>query len=143
MKLSYAESLFEPTPPGSRGLVKGNRNEIEGKQFIGYHDEFVPDGAPAPLFRPLWWRTYRYIQLEIETKSEPLTIDDLTATAVGYPFERRAKFDSDAAGARPHPRRRLAHRPPLRARDLHGLPVLRAAPVRRRHARAVPGVAVQ
>jgi alpha-L-rhamnosidase len=95
VKLSYAESLFEPTPPGSRGLVKGNRGEIDGKQFIGYHDEFVADGAPGRLFRPLWWRTYRYIQLEIETKGEPLTIDDLRTTAVGYPFERHAKFDSD------------------------------------------------
>ena len=55
-----------------------------------------PMASPAALFRPLWWRTYRYIQLEIETKSEPLTIDDLRATAVGYPFERRARFESDA-----------------------------------------------
>jgi alpha-L-rhamnosidase len=96
VKLSYAESLFEPTPPGSRGLVKGNRNEVDGKQFIGYHDEFVADGAPGRVFRPLWWRTYRYIQLEIETNSEPLALDALNATAVGYPFERRAKFESDA-----------------------------------------------
>jgi alpha-L-rhamnosidase len=93
---SYAESLFEPTPPGRRGLVKGNRNEIEGKQFIGYHDEFVPDGAQGRVFRPLWWRTYRYLQLDIETRSEPLIVDSVTATAVGYPFERRAKFDSEA-----------------------------------------------
>jgi hypothetical protein len=75
---------------------KGNRNETEGKQFIGYRDEFVTDGQARRTFQPLWWRTYRYLQLEIETKDEPLTIDGLAATAVSYPFERRAKFESDA-----------------------------------------------
>ncbi len=96
VKISYAESLFEPTPPGSRSLVKGNRNDVDGKQFIGYRDEFVADGQAGRTFRPLWWRTYRYLQLEIETKGEPLTIDNLRATAVGYPFDRRARFESDA-----------------------------------------------
>jgi alpha-L-rhamnosidase len=95
IRIGYAESLFEPNTPTQRGLVKGNRNEVEGKQFIGSHDEFVADGA-ARVFRPLWWRTYRYINLTIETKAEPLTIESLNATAVGYPFERRAKFDADA-----------------------------------------------
>src|SRR3712207_8969110 len=38
--------------------------------------------------------------------------------------------------ARTRPRRRLAHGARLRARDVHGLPLLRAATVRRRHARA-------
>jgi len=93
VRIWYAESLFEPTT--GRGLVKGNRNEVEGKQFIGSHDEFVPDGR-ALVFRPLWWRTYRYIQLEIETKREPILIESLNATAVGYPFTRRARFDSEA-----------------------------------------------
>jgi alpha-L-rhamnosidase len=92
VRIWYAESLFEPTT--GRGLVKGNRNEIEGKQFIGSHDEFIPDGR-AFVFRPLWWRTYRYIQLEIETKREPLLIESLNATAVGYPFTRRARFESE------------------------------------------------
>jgi len=91
IRIGYAESLFEP----GRGMVKGNRNEIEGKQFIGSHDEFLADGG-ARVFRPLWWRTYRYIQLDIETKGEPLTLDSLNAVAVGYPFERRATFDSNA-----------------------------------------------
>ena len=75
-------------------LDKGNRNEIEGKQFIGNHDEFVADGGARRTFRPLWWRTYRYLELDVETKDQPLTVDDLTATYVGYPFERRAAFDA-------------------------------------------------
>jgi hypothetical protein len=84
--LRYAEALYPKT----------NRDEIEGKQFIGYSDRFTADGQSGRMFRPLWWRTYRYLQLEIETKAEALTIQDLRATAVGYPFERRARFESDA-----------------------------------------------
>ncbi|HUB34099.1 MAG TPA: hypothetical protein VMA31_13755, partial [Bryobacteraceae bacterium] len=96
IRIGYAESLYEPQRPGVRGLDKGNRNEVEGKRFIGYRDQFAPDGGAARAFRPLWWRTYRYIQLEIETAAAPLTIDDLRATYVGYPFVRRARFESDS-----------------------------------------------
>lgn len=97
VKMWYAETLFEPQRAGTRGLDKGNRNDVEGKRFIGFYDEFVADGGRGRSFRPLWWRTYRYLQLEIETKGEPLTIEDLHATFTGYPFERRARFESDSA----------------------------------------------
>jgi len=90
VRLRYAESLYEP---GRRG-VKGNRDEVEGKEFVGYRDEFLPDGGVHRTFRPLWWRTYRYLELTIETKDDPLTVEDLRATYVGYPFERRADFDA-------------------------------------------------
>ncbi len=96
IRIGYAESMFEPQRPGTRGLEKGNRNDVEGKRFIGYSDEFLPDGGAGRAFRPLWWRTYRYMQLEIETRGDALTIDDLRATYVGYPFQRSARFESDA-----------------------------------------------
>jgi len=93
VKLRYAETLFEPRKPGARALEKGNRNQVEGKEFLGNNDEFVADGGARRSFRPLWWRTYRYLELDIETKDQPLTVDDLRATYVGFPFERRAIFD--------------------------------------------------
>jgi alpha-L-rhamnosidase len=92
VRIGYAEALFQPATNG-RGMEKGNRNEVEGKRFIGYHDEFVADGGAARTFRPLWWRTYRYIELDVQTKDAPLTIDDLEATYTGYPFVRRARFE--------------------------------------------------
>ena len=49
---------------------------------------------PRRVFRPLWWRTYRYLQLEIETRDEPVTVEGITATATGFPFVRKAKFDA-------------------------------------------------
>ncbi len=91
--LGYAESLYLPAARGSFSREKGNRNEVEGKQFIGARDQFIADGGSRRTFRPLWWRAYRYLELDIETKDSRLTIEDLQATYVGYPFERRAQFD--------------------------------------------------
>jgi hypothetical protein len=90
--IGYAESLFLP---GFRN--KGNRNEIEGKQFIGMQDVFLVDGGSHRFFEPLWWRTWRYLQLTIETQDEPLTIDDLRGIYTGYPFARKARFDAGSA----------------------------------------------
>jgi hypothetical protein len=89
VRMRYAEALFKTSP-----REKGNRNEIDGKEFIGNYDEFVLDGGPRRAFRPLWWRTYRYLQLEIETRDEPVTVEGITATATGFPFVRKAEFDA-------------------------------------------------
>jgi hypothetical protein len=96
VRMRYAEALFQPAASGSRSMEKGNRDEVEGKVFIGSHDEFVSDGGPRRSFRPLWWRTYRYLELDIETKQDPLTVDDLLAAYAGFPFQRRASFDAAA-----------------------------------------------
>ena len=90
--IAYAETLWLPN-----GRDKGNRDEIEGKVFRGNHDVFVPDGGRQRLFRPLWWRTFRYLQLTIATADQPLTLEDLRSTFTAYPFERRARFESDDA----------------------------------------------
>lgn len=87
IELGYSEALY-----GKEG--KGNRNDIEGKTFVGYYDHFISDGGNKRLFRPLWWRTYRYVDLQITTKDEPLTIEDLRGTYTAYPFEMKAKFDA-------------------------------------------------
>lgn len=87
--LRYAEALWQP---GTR--LKGDREEVEGREFRGYADLFLPDGGARRTFRPLWWRTYRYLELTLETADEPLTIEDLSGVSTAYPFERRARFDA-------------------------------------------------
>ncbi|HEY3377551.1 MAG TPA: alpha-L-rhamnosidase C-terminal domain-containing protein, partial [Armatimonadota bacterium] len=89
IQLGYAEALYLK---GQRG--KGNRNEVEGKDFIGNHDVVIADGGDHRVFRPLWWRTWRYMELTVETKDEPLSIEDLRGIYTGYPFERKARFDA-------------------------------------------------
>ena len=93
IRLRYAEALFT----GPKGNDKGHRDEVTGKTFAGYGDEFLLDGGPRRLLRPLWWRTYRYIELTIETEDDPLVLHDIRSVYTGYPFERTARFAADRA----------------------------------------------
>lgn len=89
VKITYAESLFD-----SKNL-KGNRNEITGKSIKGYYDVFMPDGGADRLFRPLWMRTFRYIQFDITTGSQPLVLNKLQSVFTAYPFKENAVFTSN------------------------------------------------
>jgi len=94
----YAESLYLPKTGRDPSPVKGNRNDVAGKQFYGPSDTFIADGGSHRMYRPLYWRTYRYLELDVETGDQRLTLEDLKATFTGYPFERRAEFQvSDSA----------------------------------------------
>jgi alpha-L-rhamnosidase len=92
ISLGYAESLYAK---GSKGVIKGNRNEVEGKEFVGRIDSVIADGSQGRSFTTLNFRTYRYIRLIVKTKNEPLVIDDLYGTFTGYPFKRTAIFNTD------------------------------------------------
>ncbi|MDW7690671.1 family 78 glycoside hydrolase catalytic domain [Flammeovirgaceae bacterium SG7u.111] len=88
IKVTYAEALYD------ENQQKGNRNEVKGRKIIGYHDAFLPDGGEDRMFRPLWLRTFRYVQLDIETTSEALHIKDYKHIFTAYPFEQNAQFES-------------------------------------------------
>lgn len=89
IQLTYAESLFD------KAGNKGQRNEIENKEIKGNYDVFLPDGGKDRHFRPLWFKTYRYLQLDIETGDEELVLQDLYGSKTGYPFELKASFNSN------------------------------------------------
>ena len=88
IQLTYAEALMDEK------RQKGNRNEIEGRKIFGNQDIFRPDGSANRIFKPLWFRTYRYIELEIITKDKPLIINDFHGLKTGYPFQENASFSS-------------------------------------------------
>lgn len=88
VRIRYAEALYEKTE--GRVRSKGDRGEVENREFVGYYDEFLLDGGPNRLYRPLWWRTWRYLELTIETAGEPMTVEDIAATFTAYPFENRS-----------------------------------------------------
>ncbi len=71
---------------------KGNRNDIEGKYIKGYVDIFYPEGGYNRIYSPLWFRTYRYMQLDIETKEQELVINSIEGEYTAYPFEEKAYF---------------------------------------------------
>lgn len=89
IKITYSESLLDAK------RQKGNRNDVKGKSVFGNYDLFIADGGDNRLFRPLWFRTWRYMQIEIETKDEPLVIDDFKSEFTAYPLKENGVFESD------------------------------------------------
>jgi alpha-L-rhamnosidase len=89
ISLTYAEALYTKFP------MKGNRNEVDGKIMTGRMDSVISDGTTGQQFTPLSWRTYRYLQLRVTTKSEALTIVDISGTFIGYPFKQNASLQTD------------------------------------------------
>jgi alpha-L-rhamnosidase len=89
LRLTYQEALVD------EHFDKGNRDEIEGKRMVGLSDEVLPDGSGGRTFEPLWWRTWRYLQIDVATADEPLSIDGVRAFATGYPFEEEARLATD------------------------------------------------
>ncbi len=95
--MGYAEALYidEGDKKNWRAQNrKGNRNETEGKRFSGVKDEVISNGLKGQEYSPLWWRTWRYLQLEISTSDEDLVIDDVYGLFSGFPFELKASFDA-------------------------------------------------
>jgi hypothetical protein len=86
--LTYAEALYD------KDQHKGDRDEIGDRAALGMSDSFLPDGGAHRSFQPLWWRTWRYLDLDIQTAGEPLELESLTAQFTAYPFEERAAFQS-------------------------------------------------
>lgn len=89
IKMSYAEGMMDAD------RQKGHRDSINGRSVMGFDDIFIADGGLHRMFRPLWFRTYRYLQLDIETKGEALILEDLYGMFTGYPFEAKGNFVSD------------------------------------------------
>ncbi|MEJ7644709.1 MAG: alpha-L-rhamnosidase C-terminal domain-containing protein [Chryseolinea sp.] len=99
VSMAYSEGLYIRKNENISGfwlptLPKGNRNEIDGKVFIGRTDSLISDGTANQEYTPLTWRTYRYINVVISTKDEPLVIEDLYGKFTGYPFVQNAKLQS-------------------------------------------------
>jgi alpha-L-rhamnosidase len=88
IKIRYAEALYEEVN------LKAHRDSVEGKIMFGVWDLFQPDGEKR-IFRPLWKRAFRYIELEIETGDNPLEIYSLSSEYSGYPYPEMATFKSD------------------------------------------------
>jgi hypothetical protein len=88
VRLSYQEALVKDR------FTKGNRNEIEGKRLLGLTDLVLPDGKGGRVFEPLWWRTWRFLEMDVETTDEPLVIHGLEAFATGYPFAEKGRFEA-------------------------------------------------
>ena len=108
VRLLWAEALFHDLDP--LGGNKGQRDEVEGKYFIGIGDTFLPDGGELRMFGPLWWQAGRYLELLVQTHDQPLTFERFALHETRYPLENESEFAASDA--------RLAELVPLLVRGM-------------------------
>lgn len=89
MALTYAESLYD-----GKTMEKGDRNAIDGKVIFGLKDSIIASGEAQATYASLNWKTFRYLQLSVETQEEPLVVNDLYGIYTGFPFTKKATFAS-------------------------------------------------
>jgi len=90
IRVLWAEALYEQPELGP----KGNRDQIEGKFFIGIGDTFEPDGGRDRRFESLWWEAGRYLEVLVSTGAEPLTIESFRIRETHYPYDFQSRFES-------------------------------------------------
>lgn len=99
VKLTYCEALYDGDARGTDPLEASrirlaDRASVSHGVALGLTDIFMPGGAGQELFQPFWWRTWRFVQIEVRTGDQPLTLADFSAAETGYPFEQRGWFRS-------------------------------------------------
>jgi alpha-L-rhamnosidase len=94
VRLAYAEALVDGSLKPNDPQRKGNRNETKGRVLRGFADYWTLDGGDDRLLRPLWWKTYRYAELTVETEEEPAAVDGIIGIYTGYPFVEKARFNA-------------------------------------------------
>ena len=87
IKLTYTEALYDADNK------KADRDLVADRRALGIFDTFLPDGARR-RFMPLWWRTWRYAELDIQTGNAPLTLETFRVYETGYPFKQVGHFTS-------------------------------------------------
>ena len=85
VRVSYAEALVDDRKQ------KGNRSEVAGRHMLGVYDEFISDGGHH-TFGPLIWRTWRFLQFDVTTTGQALTIESPAAWFTAYPFHEQGSF---------------------------------------------------
>lgn len=90
IRMTYSEALYDAADK------KGLRDEVGDRRAKGLYDTFIADGERR-RFAPLHWRVWRFLELDVDTRDAPLTLEALGVHETGYPFAQLAAFKSDDA----------------------------------------------
>lgn len=78
---------------------KKDRLDMENGYLHGFTDVYYPAGNGTKQkpeeYVPFWFRTFRFIRLEIEASREPVTLLNFYYTETGYPLEVQTKASAD------------------------------------------------
>lgn len=96
IECQWAESLYQSPHTQETAAVtpKGNRDEIQGKAWLGFGDTYLCSGRDNEVGPALWWRSGRYLRLRIRTQDAPLTVEHLGVLTSRYPLETENRWQS-------------------------------------------------
>ena len=93
----------EPPKPTITGTMmpskprKKDRTDAVNGQLFGHTSWYTANGYGTEenpeCYEPFWFRTFRYVQLKIETENEPLDILKFGYRSTGYPLEDKLSFE--------------------------------------------------
>jgi len=78
--------------------LKKCRDDWEEGHLEGFTDTYRVGGygteAEPECYEPFWFRTFRFIRMEVTTGEAPLVVRDFYYTETGYPLQVRTKVES-------------------------------------------------
>jgi len=86
-----SDNVFNPP-------IKGDRLDYKNGKLFGNTDSYCPGGdgtfKKTEYYEPFWFRTFRFIALDIVTTHEPLTLISFDYRETGYPLEVKTKVET-------------------------------------------------
>ena len=94
IKIVSAEAYVYPQGDSNTldlSIKKGDRADWQNGSLIGYEDQYTVAGygteEKPEKYEPFWFRTFRFVKLEIQTEDEALIIEQFNYRETGYPLE--------------------------------------------------------
>ena len=92
--LTYAEALARSRRRAARRARRATATRSRARSLRACATASCRTAAEPRLFRPLWWRTFRYVEVASTTADEPLDRRRHPGALQAYPFEERGRFES-------------------------------------------------
>lgn len=96
IRITYAECYLKSDSSRDKTgraprLFKEKRDDPKDAVIMGESDVYRPGGADES-YEPFLWRTFRFVKLDIQVDSEPLTVTHFRYRETGYPLAGPGKF---------------------------------------------------
>lgn len=99
LKVTYSEAYEgQARDKDSSKRRKGDRTKREGNVLVGPSDTYRFRKTQAAkqddqtMYEPFWWRTFRFLVLDIVVGSEPLQLSGFEAVQTNYPMAVTASW---------------------------------------------------
>lgn len=95
--IRYAESYSKKTDDS---FVKGKRDDSLNNSLFGYEDVYISSGQ-QDTYETFWFRTFRFVRIEVETGENGITIFEPWFFETGYPLEEISQVESSVEWIKP------------------------------------------